>query len=133
MNISIKNFKKFFAILVAFLLSLQICYAFSDAKRIEFRTDWNGAEIQYDSLPLEARQTLQLILKGGPFRYRRDGVVFHNRERILPNNPRGFYREYTVPTPGVSSRGARRIIVGGKNLIFYYTGDHYRSFAKIVR
>lgn len=130
---SFKNFKKIFVILVAFLLSFQICYAFSDAKRIEFQTNWNGPVIQYDALPLEARQTLELILVGGPFRHRRDGVVFHNRERILPNNPRGFYREYTVPTPGASNRGARRIVVGGKNLIFYYTNDHYRSFAKIIR
>lgn len=135
-KMKITNLKKFLTILVVFLLNCQLfnfAYAFSDAKRFEFKTDWRGATIHYDAMPLEARQTLELILKGGPFRHRRDGTVFHNRERILPDNPRGFYREYTVPTPGATNRGSRRIIVGGKNMIFYYTSDHYRSFAKIVR
>lgn len=140
-KLKLKNFKKFLSILVVFcaicvnfaLIFSPPSFAYSDAKRIEFQTNWNGAKIYYDNLPLEARQTLELILAGGPFRHRRDGVVFHNREGILPHNPRGFYREYTVPTPGIDSRGARRIIVGGKNLIFYYTGDHYRSFYQIIR
>src|SRR5260370_21209827 len=67
------------------------------------------------SLPNEARTVHALILKGGPFRYDRDGVVFGNREHLLPAKPRGYYHEYTVPAPGVKSRGARRIICGGEH------------------
>jgi guanyl-specific ribonuclease Sa len=85
-------------------------------------------------LPPEARETLRLIDAGGPFPYRRDGVVFQNRERRLPEQARGYYREYTVPTPGSKDRGARRIIAGDKPAtVFYYTGDHYRTFSKIKR
>ena len=83
-------------------------------------------------LPKEARETLQLVRKGGPFPYSQDGVTFSNRERILPKEARGFYREYTVKTPGVRSRGARRIICGGgQQTICYYTADHYASFRQI--
>lgn len=81
-------------------------------------------------LPAEAQHTLRLIRKGGPFPYQRDGVVFGNFERALPARSRGYYREYTVPTPGLSHRGARRI-VAGRNGELYYTGDHYRSFKRI--
>lgn len=81
-------------------------------------------------LPPEARQTLQLIKQGGPFPHRRDGVVFGNFERLLPIKPRGYYREYTVPTPGLRHRGARRIIAGGE-AEYYYTGDHYQTFWRI--
>lgn len=85
-------------------------------------------------LPDEARATLKLIDAGGPFPYRRDGIVFQNRERRLPEQDRGFYREYTVPTPGSADRGARRIIAGGKPpAVFYYTADHYKSFQRIQR
>jgi ribonuclease T1 len=80
------------------------------------------------TLPAEARQTLRLIDRGGPFPYERDGSVFGNVERILPRQPRGWYREYTVPTPGESDRGARRI-VAGRDGVRYYTADHYGSFA----
>lgn len=83
-------------------------------------------------LPPEAIDTLQLIERGGPFPYSRDGVVFQNRERLLPNRPAGYYREYTVPTPGENDRGARRIVVGGHPPeAYYYTDDHYRSFRKV--
>lgn len=82
-------------------------------------------------LPQEARDTLRLIDRGGPFPYRRDGIEFGNRERLLPLRSRGFYREYTVPTPGSSDRGARRIVVG-RDGERYYTHDHYRSFRRIV-
>jgi guanyl-specific ribonuclease Sa len=76
--------------------------------------------------------TLQAIEQGGPFPYSRDGVVFQNRERRLPERPRGYYREYTVPTPGERDRGARRIVAGGNPPeVFYYTADHYRSFRKV--
>lgn len=85
-------------------------------------------------LPAEAQRTLQLIEQGGPFPYPRDGVVFGNRERILPPRPRGWYREYTVPTPGERHRGARRIVAGGRppGADYFYTDDHYASFRYIV-
>ena len=80
-------------------------------------------------LPPEARDTLQLIATGGPFPHRQDGAVFGNRERLLPDAPRGYYHEYTVETPGSSDRGARRIVTGGNPpSVYYYTDDHYRSF-----
>lgn len=80
-------------------------------------------------LPPEARQTLTLIASGGPFPHRQDGVVFGNREHLLPAEPRGYYHEYTVDTPGARDRGARRIITGGDPpSVYYYTDDHYRSF-----
>ena len=84
-----------------------------------------------DFLPREAHATLQLIARGGPFPYRQDGTVFGNRERRLPQMPRGYYREYTVPTPGLSHRGARRIVTGGQPpREWYYTADHYESFRR---
>ena len=88
--------------------------------------------IGIEQLPPEARSTLRLIERGGPFPYRKDGTVFGNRERLLPPNPRGYYREYTVPTPGSRDRGARRI-VAGKQGERYYTADHYRSFKRILQ
>jgi ribonuclease T1 len=90
--------------------------------------------IHADALPPEARTTLELIRAGGPFPYSRDGVVFGNRERLLPAKPRGYYREYTVPTPHARTRGARRIVCGGARATLsecYYSADHYRSFRKI--
>ena len=89
-------------------------------------------EIAVAALPAEAQRTLDLIKRGGPFPFGRDGVVFGNYERLLPARPRGYYREYTVPTPGASNRGARRIIAGGEPPeVFYYSDDHYRSFRRI--
>ncbi len=83
-------------------------------------------------LPAEAVATLEAIERGGPFPYPRDGVVFQNREHRLPGRPRGYYREYTVPTPGSDDRGARRIVAGGSPPeVFYYTDDHYRSFRNV--
>ena len=83
-------------------------------------------------LPPEAIETLALIQRGGPFPYRKDGTTFQNRERLLPTKPRGYYREYTVPTPGSRDRGARRIVAGGNPPeVFYYTADHYSSFRQI--
>lgn len=90
----------------------------------------SGGGIAIADLPREARETLQLIERGGPFPYRRDGVVFGNRERRLPAKPRGYYREYTVPTPGARDRGARRIVAGAA-AERYYTEDHYRTFRRI--
>ena len=81
-------------------------------------------------LPAQARATLRAIKQGGPFAYDRDGVVFGNFERALPKQARGYYHEYTVKTPGVRSRGARRIISGGGSE-YYYTDDHYQTFKRI--
>ena len=81
-------------------------------------------------LPPEAHQTLALIKRGGPFPYARDGSVFGNREGRLPQQQRGYYREYTVRTPGARDRGARRIVSGGDGE-YWYTADHYRSFRRI--
>ena len=85
-------------------------------------------------LPAEARQTLALIREGGPYPYEKDGSVFGNYERKLPRQRRGYYTEYTVRTPQVRSRGARRIIAGGRDgrpTEFYYTDDHYQTFRRI--
>jgi guanyl-specific ribonuclease Sa len=83
-------------------------------------------------LPPEAVATLEQIERGGPFPYDRDGSVFQNRERRLPDQPRGYYREYTVETPGARDRGARRIVTGGQPPeVYYYTDDHYRSFRRL--
>lgn len=87
--------------------------------------------VPYAALPPEARDTLRLIEHGGPFPFRRDGVEFQNRERILPVRPRAYYREYTVPTPGERTRGAQRIISGAERE-YYYTADHYQSFNRIT-
>jgi guanyl-specific ribonuclease Sa len=84
------------------------------------------------ALPADVGQTLRLIASGGPFPYDRDGVVFGNYEHRLPERPRGYYHEYTVPTPGAHNRGARRIIAGGQPPgEFWYTGDHYESFQRL--
>jgi ribonuclease T1 len=90
---------------------------------------WAG-DIHVAELPAQARQTLARIEAGGPHPYRRDGAVFHNREGRLPARASGYYREYTVPTPGARDRGARRI-VAGRGGERYYTPDHYRSFRRI--
>lgn len=90
----------------------------------------------FAELPVEAQTTDGLIRVGGPFAYAKDGMVFGNRERLLPGKPRGFYREYTVKTPGARDRGARRIVCGGlqptQPEACFYTGDHYASFQLIV-
>lgn len=83
-----------------------------------------------ESLPPEARETIAAIDAGGPYKYDRDDSVFQNREGRLPSQPRGYWREYTVDTPGSSDRGARRL-VEGKNGELYYTDDHYGSFRLI--
>lgn len=100
----------------------------------------NGASsavsVALSALPPEAQRTQQLILSGGPFPYSKDGTVFGNRERLLPQQRRGYYREYTVPTPGERDRGARRIVCGGlqptRPDACYYTADHYASFTRLA-
>lgn len=89
-----------------------------------------GKEIALAELPREAQQTLQAIKRGGPFAFERDGVVFGNYERRLPPRNRGYYREFTVPTPGERHRGARRIVAGA-HAEYYYSDDHYRTFRRI--
>ena len=93
------------------------------------------AEISLSELPAQAQETHRLVHAGGPFPYAKDGVVFGNRERLLPRKARGFYREYTVKTPGARDRGARRIVCGGTPPtapeVCYYTADHYASFKRI--
>ena len=78
-------------------------------------------------------KTIALIQQGGPFPYpNKDGTTFYNREGKLPAQSQGYYREYTVPTPGVSHRGARRIVTGGNPpTVYYLTVDHYDSFSKL--
>ncbi len=84
--------------------------------------------ICYGDLPSQAYTTLNLIAKGGPYPYSQDGSVFQNRESLLPSQSTGYYHEYTVKTPGSSTRGERRIITGEENQEDYYTSDHYESF-----
>jgi ribonuclease T1 len=96
----------------------------------------SASTVAQAQLPPEGRSMLDLIYRGGPFAHDKDGVVFGNRERLLPASARGYYREYTVRTPGERSRGARRIVCGGNQPAApdacFYTDDHYASFRKIV-
>jgi ribonuclease T1 len=93
--------------------------------------------VSVSALPPEAHVTQRSIVAGGPFPHAKDGTVFANRERRLPSQVRGYYREYTVATPGVSHRGARRIVCGGQRPTVpeacYYSADHYASFKRIVQ
>jgi ribonuclease T1 len=89
------------------------------------------------ALPAQAQETHRLVRQGGPFPYTKDGTVCGNRERLLPRKARGYYREYTVPTPGSRDRGARRLVCGGERPVepeaCYYTADHYASFRLIAQ
>jgi ribonuclease T1 len=121
-------------ILVLLGLVLSICTVLVQARSA---TDaQTSPTLSVTDLPREGQETYQLIRKGGPFPHEKDGTVFGNRERILPRETRGFYREYTVRTPGVKHRGARRIVCGGQvprnPQACYYTSDHYASFRVIV-
>lgn len=95
------------------------------------------AAVALVELPAQGQAVMAQIRQGGPFRYEKDGTVFGNRERLLPGQTRGYYREYTVPTPGLSHRGARRIVCGGQQPrqpdACFYTQDHYSSFSLIVQ
>jgi ribonuclease T1 len=98
--------------------------------------DAPAADVSLGSLPEQAQKTYRLVRSGGPFPYHQDGVVFGNREHRLPSKDRGYYREYTVKTPGAANRGARRIICGGPRPTepdtCFYTADHYTSFSRIA-
>lgn len=95
------------------------------------------ASVALSGLPLQGQEVMEQIRQGGPFRYEKDGTVFGNRERLLPSQKRGYYREYTVPSPGLSHRGAKRIVCGGPKPrapdACFYTEDHYSSFRLIVQ
>jgi len=97
---------------------------------LAFATNAWAGDIALADLPAEARATLAMVKAGGPFPHQQDGRTFGNREKLLPQRDRGYYREYTVRTPGERERGARRI-VAGRGGEFYYTADHYRSFKRI--
>lgn len=118
----------------AFLVALGPCLALAKGEAPEATAGLPA--VAFADLPGQAQETHRLIRKGGPFPYEKDGTVFFNRERLLPAHPRGYYREYTVRTPGVRHRGPRRIVCGGEvrrspdNC--YYTDDHYASFRRIV-
>lgn len=111
-------------------LALALAFALASGACARQQTVPQPPEVRLEQLPPEVAQTLALIKRGGPFPYRRDGAVFHNRERRLPVREQGYYREYTVPTPGAKDRGARRI-VAGRGSEYYYTDDHYESFRRI--
>ena len=122
--------------LTSLLLAAAISSPLAQARSLMGRqAESNPAAIHVAELPRQGRETYELIRQGGPFPYDKDGVVFGNRERMLPAEKRGFYREYTVATPGSRDRAARRIVCGGPARAphaCYYTADHYASFRKIV-
>lgn len=120
---SCRSFARLLALFLALFAVVPAAVARQDSSQ-------QAAAVSVAALPHEARTTVASIRRGGPFPYDRDGVVFGNFERLLPQQQRGYYREYTVPTPGVTHRGARRI-VAGRGGELYYTDDHYRSFRKI--
>lgn len=108
--------------------------AWNGVQAREAEASFNGATVALHALPTQGVETYQLIRQGGPFPFEKDGVVFGNRERLLPKAKRGYYREYTVKTPGSRDRGARRMVCGGPAKTpdaCYYTADHYASFRKI--
>lgn len=110
--------------------SFNVCVAPDAPDEVQQGTEHIG-EVAVDDLPPEARSTLELIQRGGPFPYAKDGSVFHNYEGLLPSRVDGYYREYTVATPEATDRGARRVVAGeaGEQ---YYTDDHYASFKLVV-
>lgn len=131
---SIPSFVRRFALTGLMLLTLA-----SGAQARDFfgNTDAQASQdsIALSQLPVQGQRTYQAILNGGPFRHDKDGSVFGNRERLLPKARRGYYREYTVDTPGARNRGARRIVCGGETTrpaACWYTSDHYASFRQIA-
>ena len=130
--------QKRFASVIGSLMTacvVSVCLLASPARARD--ADANVSVIALKQLPPEAIQTHLLIFSDGPFPFRKDGVVFGNRERLLPEHARGFYREYTVRSPGVRDRGARRIVCGGMQRqspeSCFYSADHYASFRRIVQ
>jgi ribonuclease T1 len=129
------------AALKSALTSCLVAVAISGAPFAQAKGPMDGwirdgvATVRVAELPRQGQETYELIRQGGPFPHDKDGTVFGNRERLLPTEKRGYYREYTVKTPGSRDRGARRIVCGGPTRTphaCYYTADHYASFRKIV-
>ncbi len=127
--------RAFGKLVLAFIAGCVFVGASADASARGLPADTQTVNLT--DLPPPARQAHELILRGGPFPYAKDGTVFGNRERQLPKQARGYYREYTVKTPGARDRGARRIVCGGRQpeapQACYYTADHYASFSRIVQ
>ena len=123
-------------VLTGFLLGAMCSATWVQAKRpLPVDSASATSAISVSEMPRQGTETYERILQGGPFAFEKDGVVFGNRERLLPLQKRGYYREYTVKTPGSRDRGAKRIICGGQPMTpdtCYYTVDHYASFRKIV-
>ncbi|HAN74266.1 MAG TPA: hypothetical protein DCQ63_08265 [Planktothrix sp. UBA8402] len=123
----------FLTCLACFTVTITHHFYLSPVSATETTIIAQAPTVNLSQLPPEARNTLKLIDQGGPFPYlEKDGSTFFNREKLLPNKPNGYYREYTIPTPGVSHRGARRFVVGSQGEI-YYTSDHYQSFLRVLR
>ncbi len=119
------------------LTSLLLATVFSVPAGVQAKGSADGASatVRLAEMPRQGQETYELIRQGGPFPYDKDGSVFGNRERLLPAEKRGYYREYTVRTPGSRDRGARRIVCGGPQRTphaCFYTADHYASFRRIV-
>jgi len=130
------GFGLLFALLLGFMTFIQVqagpsgeLVARAPYAAAQSKTQGIGT-IEARDLPSEAKATLKLVKHGGPFPYPKDGTIFNNRERRLPSRMRGYYKEYTVKTPGSRDRGARRIIAGADGE-FYYTDDHYNTFRLI--
>ncbi|WP_239796264.1 ribonuclease domain-containing protein [Candidatus Nitrotoga arctica] len=115
--------------LFAMLLALASVQTYADV--FGSYNDREMRVVAVSALPLEGRETLHLIKQGSPFLYARDGVIFSNFEKRLPKRQRGYYREFTVKTPGIRNRGARRIVCG-QPVECYYSADHYQTFRRIV-
>jgi ribonuclease T1 len=122
--------------LAVLLASGLLAGATVSAKGVDSAAAGEAVTVALATLPEQAQQTYRRVLNGGPFPYSKDGIVFGNRERHLPARKRGYYREYTVKTPGASDRGARRIVCGGQQPTqpesCFYTDDHYASFRRIA-
>jgi ribonuclease T1 len=116
--------------LIVLVAALGIGYAINAARGDDHHAGLRSGTVALSTLPAEAADTVHLIQAGGPYPYRQDGEIFNNAEHRLPDEPGGYYREYTVPTPGSPDRGARRIITG-KNGEYYYTPDHYETFLRV--
>lgn len=128
-----KGFIFFLTCLVCFTVTITHHFYFAPVSATQITIIAQVPTVNLSQLPPEARNTLKLIDQGGPFPYpEKDGSTFFNRERLLPNKPNGYYREYTIPTPGERSRGARRFVVGSQGEIFY-TSNHYQSFFRVLR
>lgn len=127
------NFKSILLLAILLIVGLAFKSQILDVLQpnaAQYPSNTRAANPEYATTELQ--RTLQKIHSNGPFPYSQDGSIFNNRERQLAQKPRGYYHEYTVNTPGLSHRGARRIVTGGTPPeVFYYTEDHYRSFRQI--